>query len=357
MTSPVGILGVGLYLPDEIRRNDFWPPHVTAEWMKRRPRRSALSPDEPLTESGRKIVEARASQVADPFQGTVERRILPEGMTLLDMEENAARTALARAGIAASQVDLLLTNQTVPDVLLGNPACALHERLGLPATCLSMHTDVATHAFMLQLELATGMIQSGRARFAMLVQSCAPSRLLHVHDPNAPFFGDCATATLVGPVAPGRGIEATALFTDGRFPTTLIASVPGARWYDDGLVQLHVGDPVQMERVFVRTADACKQAIDAALAKAARDVRDVDFVCIHQGQPWLRQVVQDHAGLGHARSIDTFRETAYLFASTIPASLALAEERELLHAGDVLVFTGGGPGMTYGATVMTWGAQ
>jgi len=355
MTTSVGIRGLGLYLPDEVRRNDFWPPDVTGAWMQRRPQRPAVPPEHELTDGARRILEAQARQAADPFQGTVERRIMPTGMSLLDMEERAARVALDRAGVAVDQIDLLLTNQTVPDVLLGNPACALHERLGLPAACLSMHTDVATHAFMMQLELAEGMILAGRARFAMLVQSCAPSRLVDVKDPNAPFFGDAATATIVGPVTHGRGLAASAHFTDGRFPKTLIATVPGARWYDAGRVLLHVGDPVQMQRVFLSTADACRTAIEAALAKSARDAMDVDFVGIHQGQPWLRQVVQEYAGLAHARSIDSFRETGYLFASTIPAALALAEDRGLLRPDDLVVLTGGGPGMTYGAAVMTWG--
>lgn len=303
----------------------------------------------------RRVLEAQAQQVRDPFLGAVERHILDRSQSIFDMEERAARAAIERAGIGADKIDLLLTNTTVPEVLLGNPACELHQRLGLPRACLATHLDVATHSFMMQLTLAEAMISAGRARYALLVQSCAPSRLLHEMDPIAPFFGDAATAVVVGPVSTGRGVLASVNFTDGRFPRTLVATVPGAAFYDDGHIQLHIADPRQMQSVFLLTADVCKESIDAALDAAGRKPRDVSFFCIHQGTPWLRRVVQEYADLAHTKSIETFQETGYLFASTIPAALATAQERRLLVAGDTAVIAGGGPGMTYGAAVLAWG--
>jgi 3-oxoacyl-[acyl-carrier-protein] synthase-3 len=218
-----------------------------------------------------------------------------------------------------------------------------------------MHTDVATYAFMLQLTIAEAMIVAGRARHALLVQSCAPSRILDPHDVIAPFFGDAATAVVVGAVGDSRGILATTHHTDGRFPRTLIASVPGQPWYAEGRAVLHVADPAATREVFLQTADVCKASIDEVLARAQLDAAAVDYFAIHQGTPWLRRVVQEYAGLSCARSIETFTRTAYLFACTLPASLALAEEQRLLAPDDIVMLAGGGPGTTHGATVLRWG--
>ncbi len=351
----VGIEGIGLFLPPEIRRNDHWPADVVASWG---PQRGARTPPDPaLLESpgAQRVLAAMAQQAKDPFQGAVERRIMPAGMTLLDMEEQAARSAIARADIDPASIDLVLTNTTVPDFLLGNPACGLHARLGLARRCFSLHTDIATHSFLMQLTIAESMIAAGRARRALIVQSCAPSRIVPAMDVIAPFFGDAATAAVVGAVSDDRGIETSVCFTDGRYPTTLIASVPGGTWHDEGRAILHVGDPVQTQAVFLQTADCCKTSIDACLAASTRTTTDIDFVSIHQGTPWLRRVVQDYAGLTAARSVEMFTQTAYLFASTIPASLAVAEDRKLLSPGDRVILVGGGPGMTYGATQLVWG--
>jgi 3-oxoacyl-[acyl-carrier-protein] synthase-3 len=346
----VGILGVGLYLPPEIRTNDWWPSEIVERW-KASARPPAL-PSIPLSDGARKCIAAMTEQAQDPFQGYRERRVMPESMTLLDMEEQAARSALSRANVDPGDIDLLLTNRTVPEFLLGNPACGLHERLGLPRRCLSTHLDVATHSFMMQLALADGMIASGRARRALLVQSCAPSRLIDRDDRISCNFGDAATAVVVGPATSG-GILASVCFTDGRFPKTLIASPKGRPWYGEGASHLHIGDPEQLLGVFLQTADVCSESITTALAACGRQPDEVRFLAIHQGTPWLRRVVQEASGIS-ARSIETYQETAYIFASTIPASLSRGQDAGVLQPGELVVLVGGGPGQTYGAVVLVW---
>ncbi|HSK00693.1 MAG TPA: 3-oxoacyl-[acyl-carrier-protein] synthase III C-terminal domain-containing protein [Kofleriaceae bacterium] len=352
MTTNVGIRGLGVFLPPEVRRNDWWTPEHVARWMAER--RAGARP-EPRTAGEALVARAMAAQARDPFLGTVERRVMPGDMSALDMEERAARAAIARAGVDLRDIDLLLTNTLVPDHLLGNPACKLHARLGLERACFSMHSDVPGYAFMMQLSLAEAMIATGQAHCALLVQSCTPSRLLDLAGPLAPYFGDAATAAVVGPVSPGRGIEASVHFTDGRHAQTLAAGVPGGRWYDEGRAVLHHVDDGQAQRVFLEAADVCKQGVDAALAKARRGHADVDFFCIHQGTPWVRTVALEHLGLTSARSVETFARTGYVFSSAQPIALAFAEEQGLIHEGDLVVITGAGSGLTYGAIILGWG--
>jgi 3-oxoacyl-[acyl-carrier-protein] synthase-3 len=350
----IGILGLGLYLPPEIRRNDFWPPALVESWMQARPEPLPASTFEGLGPGAQRVMAALKHQARDPFQGAVERRVIPASMSIFDMEEQASRTALQRAGVATDAIDLVLTSTIVPDVQLSNPACTLHARLGLPKTCFTLHTDIATHAFLMQLTLAESMIRAGRAHYALLVQSCACSRLVEPTDVISPYFGDGATAVVVGPVAEDRGILAASQFTDGRFPQTLVLGSPGHKWYD-ARAQLYIADPAATQRVFLETADACRESVDAALSAAGVRPEQIAFFGLHQGAAWLRRVVQDYLGLTSARSLDTFPETAYLFASTIPTNLVVAEERGLLSDGDHVLLVGGGPGMTYGATLITWG--
>lgn len=354
MDTCVGIHGVALYLPPVVRHNDWWPSHVVAGW--RDPWRPP-PPTRPLSPGEARVAAAMREQAADPFQGSVARHVMPGDMTVLDMAEQAGRLAIARAGVAAGNIDLLLTNIALPDVLLGNPACEIHHRLGLPRRCFAMETTAATYSFLMQLTLAQAMIVSGNARLALLVQACGVTHLVDREDPISPLFGDGATAVVVGRVSEGRGIRAAVHHVDGRFPNTLVAGVRGGRWFDPGRGVVHVADPVQMRDVFLVTADVCKESVDAVLAKAGLTTRDVGFFAVHQGTPWLRRVVQDHAGLGHARSIESFSQTAYLFASTIPAGLAFADRAGLLADDDLVLATAGGPGVTFGSIAMRWGAQ
>lgn len=357
MDHGVGIRGIGLYLPPQVRSNDWWPPEVVARWQAARsgtpPANPAAAPASP---GAARVAAALAEQAADPFQGAVERRVIADDMTVLDMAEHAARSAIARAGVAPGDIDLLLTHTVMPEVLLGNVACQVHHRLGLPRRCAAMETDAAAYSFLMQLTLAEAMIASGRAGLALLVQSCAASREIDMTDPIAPLFGDGATAVVVGPVSAGRGIRAAVHHVDGRYPRTLVAGVRGGTWSDPGRAILHVADAAQMRDVFLHTADVCKESIDAALASSGDAASDVDFFAMYQGTPWLRRVVQDHVGLDRARSLDSFARTGYLFAAVLPAGLALAEQAGLLADGDLVLATGGGTGMTFGSLLLRWGS-
>jgi 3-oxoacyl-[acyl-carrier-protein] synthase-3 len=109
-----------------------------------------------------------------------------------------------------------------------------------------------------------------------------------------------------------------------------------------------------MGAVFLGTADACSLSIGTVLARAGRAPSDVDFLCVHQGTAWLREVVAAVSGVTRARSVETHAETGYIFASTIPAALSRASQSGALTPGNLAILVGGGPGQTYGATLLSW---
>lgn len=352
-TTSVGILGVGLYLPPEIRRNDWWPREVVEGWMKSRPTPPPINV-EALSEGARRVVSAMSKQALDPFQGAVERRVMGPGMSVFDMEERAAREAIARSGVDPADIDLVLTHTLVPEFALGNPACTLHRRLGLSKACFTLETDAATYAFIMQLELADAMIKAGKARFALLVQSSGTSPLVDYNDPTSVVFGDGATAVVVGAVTPGRGIRGAVHFTDGRVDKPLVAGIRDGRWYDEGRSSLII-DHAQMNSVLLQIADVMKESVDSVLSRTGLRAADIAFFCMHQGTPWLRRVVEEYTQLTNARSVETFARTGYLFGAILPTGLYFAVETGMLRVGDLVMLAAGGTGMTNGAMVLEWG--
>lgn len=350
--QPIGILGLGMHLPPTVRTNDWWPADVVASW---RGARGGLPPPPEEGSSAEAILEAMRANAADPFQGGLLRHVLHAGDSILDLEVHAAKAALADAGVEAGEVDLLLTSPAPADFQLTNAACALHQALGLPRNGFALQVEGAQHAFLLQLSVARSMVLAGTARHALLVQSSAMSRLLEASNPLSPAFGDGAAAVVVGPVGAGHGVLATTHRTDGRLPSTLVASVPGKRWYEEGRSSLHVTDPAGMLDILLRTVDLSRESILAALADAGLRPEDVEVFAMHQGMPWLRRLVQEHAGLGRARAVDTFAATGHLFGAFLPSTLVAARDRGILHDGDLVVLAGGGNGMSYGAAVLRWG--
>jgi 3-oxoacyl-[acyl-carrier-protein] synthase III len=349
--TAVGVRGIGTFFPNNVRANDFWSPEVVDSWRSR----SAPRPQvEPKNDNEAMVMRALADYKSDPFQGSSLRHVIDDGMAPSALGIGAARAAVANAQIDPSEIDLLLVHASIPDFLDTNAACTIHAALGLPPRCFSLGVEAACNSWQMNVELARDMIRAGRARNALLVQWCAVTRIIPPHVHHAPWFGDGASAMVLGTVKDGFGILGASHVTDGDLQNTLVAGVPGGRWYDEGRVTLYPEDIERAKRMFVESADCAAIAVDAALDDAGVAKDDVDFYACHQGTAWLGRVTQQAAGLGHARTLDTFPRTGNLGSPNIPVVLAEAERQGLLHAGDVVVTHAGGSGLTYSSLVLRW---
>jgi 3-oxoacyl-[acyl-carrier-protein] synthase-3 len=350
----LGILGIGTYLPEEVRPNEWWPPEIIACWREQAKQKNRA--DDPAGAPPEGPVRAAIESLAgDIFGGARERRVMPKGMEGSDMEIAAGKQALAAAGLAPSDIDLLLVCSFVPDVLGTNAACTVHEGLGLPQAGLCMSIDSNFNGFHHQMALAESLIATGRARYGLLIQSASISRLLSPDQHYSPWFGDGATALVVGPVADGFGILGRAHRADGTLQRALLAGVPGGMWFDEGRAILYSDRPERQREVLARVCASSSDVIASALAEAEFGTDDVDFYAGHQGTWWYRRVTQENAGLGAARALDTFEEFASMAACNIPLILSLALERKLIDDGDIVVTHAGGNGSTWSALVLRWG--
>lgn len=354
----VGIHGIGIYLPEPVRKNDWWPQSIVETWAGKSGAsllRSAADSSEPIAEGVSRALEGMAEVAADPFKGAVERRVMPDGMVTSDMEAAAAKDALSRAGIDPGEVGMLLLNSQLPDFLSVPTAPAVHRKLGLPERCLSMATDAACNSFLTQLAIAEPMIRSGQVRYTLLVQSSGFLHLARPEDQHSAWFGDAATAVVVGPAGAGRGILGRAHRTDGSMYNALVTGCPGVRWYSGQQPVLYVDDVKSARRMLLSVADRGKQVVGEALAEAGCDAEHVRFYASHQGTRWFRKVTQEHIGLVNARYVDTFPWTGSLGAANIPMVLGTAEREGLLKAGDLVATYAGGSGVTWSSVVLRWG--
>jgi 3-oxoacyl-[acyl-carrier-protein] synthase-3 len=356
MTS-VGIHGVGVYLPDEVRTNEWWPASLVDLWREKRKGHSVPSHADWIDKQGdgvdlppmpgiQHVIDAIAAQKDDPFQGSRERRIAPDEMIASEMEVRAARDAIARAGIDPNEIGFVLSHSAVPDYLLAPNASTVHKQLGLPERCLSMAVEGACNTFPLQLNLATALVSSGQYKYGLLVGSSLGSRIVPSKQPGSALFGDGAVAVVVGPVADGYGILGRSHHTDGTRHQAVVIGVPGKRWHEEGRNVFYVENPDLGRGLILSVADHAKEVIEEALADAGLTKAGVDFYACHQGTAWIRPVTQEYAGLENARTLDTFAWVGSLMGSNIPLVFAIAEREGVLS---------GGLGETWSSIVIRWG--
>lgn len=357
MTS-IGIIGIGTYLPPHVRTNAWWSSTTTAQWSERSAAR-VTSADQPapdsLGEGARLTLQAMGEYAADPFRGAVERRIMPDTMTTHDMEALAVKDALARAGITAAEVDVLLTQTPVPEQQLPNTACVTHKLAGLPRHCMTMRTEAACNALAMHMAIARGMIASGQARYVLSVHSSAMTRILRPTESDSAWWGDGAAAVVIGPVSDGRGVLSMVHNTDGSGAEAIAVGVPGKRWFDDGKTTLYCPNREQTRDMLLHLADHARDAIRDALAKAAMTPGAVDFYASHQGTAWLTKLTAQHAGIAHASTVVTFPAFGNMNSVNLPMILAIAEREGQLRDGHVVVTFAGGAGETWSSMCLRWG--
>ncbi len=353
----VGILGLGAYLPPDVRTNDHWPAHVVASWApppRDRAREPASQPTDE-TPGGAAVRRAMDALAGDPFQGSKQRHVMSPGMLASEMEIAAARDALARADVDASEIDAVIGFSFVPDLLCAPNACLVQAALGIRRDSFVLNLDTVCNSFQTQLELATALIRAGQAKKVLLFQSSSLTVLAPFEAPFAPLFGDGATAQVIGAVSDGRGVLASAHICDASLYGGLPGGIPGKRWYEDGRTVIYLADRVKSRQMLHAVTDQATEVIGRALAEAKLERNDVDFLATHQASAWFREVVQTHVGLPRARSVDTFTTAASLSAANIPFVLATADREGMLKDDGIVVTFGGGGGVTVGSFVLRWG--
>jgi 3-oxoacyl-[acyl-carrier-protein] synthase-3 len=352
----VGVWGLGVHLPPEVRGNDWWPSEIVADWRARQSRRlSSLGSTAALPAGAQRVADAAARYADDPFEGGRERRVIGDEVRPSDMGIAAAKDALERAGLAAGEIVFLLVQSMVPDYHNTPDGCRIHHELGLPARCFTTTVDASCAGFVQQLTLGQAMIQSGLGRRGLLVQISPMTRILHPRDPWSATFGDAATAAVIGPVAEGRGIQSQAHCTDGRFHGGLVTGVPGARWHDEGAAYMYVEGHEEARGMVMTIPDTIKALSEDALAAVGATPADVDFLAAHQATIWFGDVLQEHMGMLRARRVNTYPWTTSVAGCNLPLVLATAERDGQIRDGDLTVMCSGATGMTVGAIVCRWG--
>jgi 3-oxoacyl-[acyl-carrier-protein] synthase-3 len=352
----VGVLGMGSFLPPIIRTNDWWPAATIAQWQGRAAHRATNTEIPADVSAGvRRTLAAFGAHVDDPFRGARERRVMPDDMTVTDMEVAAAREAIARAGVAPDSIDAIFTQTPVPEYLMVNPASETHRALGLPSRCFAMATEVACNGFSMHATLAQAMIKSGAARHVLAIQSSAITRVLDPREPDSAWWGDGAVAAVFGPVSAERGLLAAAHNTDGTNCRALVLGGPDKRWWQGSSITVHPVDRVHTRSMLLSLVDRAGDAIAQTLKDAGLAPRDVDFYAAHQGTAWLADVTREHAGLERAKTLVTFPSCGNMNSANVPYILALAEREGLIRDGSIVVTFGGGLGETWSSLAFRWG--
>jgi 3-oxoacyl-[acyl-carrier-protein] synthase III len=346
----VGIRAMSVAFPDEVRDNSYWRVHhpelLAAAEQATLSR--IWSADASNAESAEFDDEMRP-YLADPFRGTVERRILAAGEGALVLERKAARDALAAAGVAPGDVDALIVGSFLPDQIGTGNAAFLARDLGLRGAAWNIESACATA--MPALVSACALVRDGTFRNALVVVSCTYSRVTDPTDSLSWFMGDGAGAWLVGPVASGQGLLGAHLVHSGE--------TCGTAWYEP--VPATPGRFAAMYsgagagRTFRDTGKAtlvtcCRGAVE----RAGVSLHDIALFAFATPTAWYARFGARCLGIDPERTIDMYRYFGNIGAALPMTNLYYAAAQGRMRADDLVLVYCVGSVSSAGAVVMRW---
>ena len=279
--------------------------------------------------------------------GIRQRHIAEEGQTSSSLALEASKVAIANAGIAAQDIDLIILATSTPDYIFPSTACLLQAKLGITG-CPAFDVQAVCSGFVYALATADMFIRARQHRCALVVGAEVFSRILDWNDRGTcVLFGDGAGAVILS--ADDRpGIMASALHADGGYAGIL--SVPGN--VCGGKV---IGDPfLRMDgpAVFKFAVRVLDEVARETLAKCGQEMADVDWLIPHQANLRILESTAKRLGLPHDKLIVTVNLHGNTSAASVPLALDLAIRDGRIKPGHKVMLQGVGGGFTWGAALV-----
>jgi 3-oxoacyl-[acyl-carrier-protein] synthase-3 len=287
--------------------------------------------------------------------GIRERRIAAPEQAASDLGLPAARQAIAEAGIAPEDIDLVIVATATPDMLFPATAAILADELG--ATNAAAYDLLAgCTGFVYALSQAYGAVGTGLSKRALVVGSETLSKITNWHDrTTCILFGDGAGAVVVEPVTKG-GLAGFELGADGSGGADLCVPAGGSRTPATPDVLREELQFIRMrgQEVFRFATRVMVSSAEEVLAACGAGVDDVDLYVPHQANKRIVDHAVKHLGLAPEKvllNIDRYGNTS---SASIPICLAEARADGRLEDGTRVLMSAVGAGLTWGSAYMTW---
>ena len=279
--------------------------------------------------------------------GIRARHFVADGVFSSDLAFEAAKNALQAANRTAQDVDLIIVATSTPDMVFPSTACILQNKLGANGG-IAFDLQAVCTGFVYALSVADSMIKTGAAKCALVVGSEVFSRILDFKDrTTCVLFGDGAGAVVLEP-SDTPGILASDLHADGKHVGILC--VPGH--VSGGAIS---GDPVLKmdgQAVFKLAVGVLEDAARAALTKAGKTEKDIDWMIPHQANIRIMQSTAKKLKLPMDKVIVTVDQHGNTSAASIPLALDYGVRHGKIKPGQTLLLEGVGGGFTWGAVIL-----
>ena len=304
------ICGTGAYIPEKILDNEALSKLVDTsdEWIRSR-------------------------------TGIRRRHIAGEKETVAFMAGEAAKAALQNAKLNGSAVELILAATMSAEEAMPGVAARVQQTIGAKGAA-SFDINSACTGFLAALNTAQTYIEAGIYKTVLVVGAEKLSSLVDWNDRNSCIlFGDGAGAVVLK--ADPEGLYVQVSHSEGEKGQALTAPKNGFLQMDG-------------RAVFEFAVSRVPEVIREVLKKAGIEKRRSGLYLLHQANRRIISAAVKRLGLEEERFPMNMEEYGNTSAASIPILLYEENRRGKLKKDSLLVLSGFGGGLTYGASLLRW---
>jgi len=308
---------IGAYKPSNIRTNKWFEDKIdtTDEWIFKR-------------------------------TGIKERLVAGENEHTSDLGAKASEVAIQRAGIEASDIDLVICATLSPDFsAMPSTACLISEKLGIKDV-MAFDISAACTGFVYALSVAKAFIESGMKKNVLIVGAEKASNVMDYTDRNiCMLFGDGAGAAIISTTEDkDKSIIDVQCSADGNLKDILY--IPGVGSPEEKYMHMKGNETFKIA-VKTLTSD-----VEKILAKNNYVNDDIDLFIPHQANIRIIKAVGKALNLTDSQKVLTVEKYGNTSAASIPMAMNDCFEDGRLTNGKTMLLDAFGGGATWGSAIV-----
>ena len=281
--------------------------------------------------------------------GIRSRHIAGAGETTSSLATEAARQALAAAGLEPADIGLIILATCTPDQTFPATATIVQDRLGCHGG-IAFDVGAVCSGFLYALSVADAMLKTGAAQRALVIGAETMSRILDWEDrTTCVLFGDGAGAIVLEArdvAEDGPGVLASRLHADGAHNELL--------YVDGGPSTTGTVGHIRMKgrEVFRHAVVNLAEVLGEVLDDCGLAADDLDWVVPHQANQRILDATARKLGLSPDKVIMTVDRHANTSAASVPLALDTAIRDGRIKPGQLVMLEAMGGGFTWGASLL-----
>jgi 3-oxoacyl-[acyl-carrier-protein] synthase-3 len=287
--------------------------------------------------------------------GIKERHVTADTETTADLATEAGRRALAHAGFAPTDLELVIVATITPEMVFPSTACFVQEALGAKSAW-AFDVAAACSGFVYALHMVQQMMDCGRLGSALVIGAETLTKITDWKDrTSCILFGDGAGAVLVERRQnDGRGIIYSTLGSDGAYWESLNCQAHGSRHpatrplEDPSKVYMQIKGREVYQQAVRRIVEAVTECMD----RCDLTIDDIALMISHQMNARIIESAAKRLRLPDEKVFVNIQRYGNTSAASVPIAFDECVRTRRIQRGDIIIFVAFGAGVTWGANVI-----